>query len=267
MDEDQPVRVSPRHWVRLADEYLVLLDHPPEHDYVVQTVTNRQANGLPLMSAEIVIAGKDTRDRWLLARSYPLHFRKTYFAGRLRGDPRDEYHAAEVACDLLGLPAPIGHTNSEFRTCLVPGLPYARLSPFGLEPDDANLRVAADAPLSSAIGLWHLLELAYDQLLTLHAGGIAHGDAELHNFIVSPAPLEILPIDFEASVFRDQVDEDTWKKRCEEDLAPLLKEAMYLQCALGRQPDGLGAAAWAAAPALLRDASRFYRAVERQADL
>jgi hypothetical protein len=267
MDDDYLVRVSPRHSVRLAEEYRVLLDQPPDHDYVVQTVMNRQANGLPLVTADIVVAGKDTRRDWLLARSYPLHFRKTYYAARLRGDPKDEYHAAEVASELLGLPAPIGHTTSEFRTCLIPGVPYARLSPFGLEPDEANLRAAQSVKLAMAAGLWRLAEEAYDKLLTLHAGGLAHGDAELHNFIVCPAPLELLPIDFEAAVFQDLVDEATWTKRCAEDLGPLFTEAMYLQCALGRQRGAFGEAAWEAARTLFKDPDRFYRAIERQADL
>lgn len=265
--DDLPVRVSPRHSVRLASEYHVLLDRPPEHDYVVRTIMNRQANGLPLVTADIVIAGKDTRAEWRLARSYPLHFRKTYFAARLRGDPRDEHRAAELASELLGVPAPIGHTSSVFRTCLVPGTPYARLSPFGLEPEDANLRAAVDLPLAAAAGLWHLAEEAYDHLLALHAGGLVHGDAELHNFIVCPAPLEIVPVDFEAAAFKGDVEEAQWQKRCEEDLAPLLKEAMYLQCALGRQPGGLADAAWSAAPELFTDADRVYGAVERRAEL
>lgn len=266
MSDDRRVRVSPRHSVRLAAEYLVLLDQPAEHDYVVRTIMNRTANGLPLVSAEIVIAGRDTRERFVLARSYPLHFRKTYFAARLRGDPRDEARAAALASEILRTPAPIGHTNCEFRTSLIPGIPYSRVSPFGLDPDDANLRVAAELPLAAASGLWFLIESAYTQLIELHAGGLAHGDAELHNFVVCPAPLEILPIDFEAAAFRSDIDEATWNKRCEEDFEALFKEAMYLQCALGVQHSPLGLAAWDAAPNLFRDASRFYRAAERQAE-
>ena len=35
----------------------------------------------------IVIAGQETRSEFPLAATYPLHFRKTYFPGRLHGDP------------------------------------------------------------------------------------------------------------------------------------------------------------------------------------
>ena len=74
MDDDRLVAVSPQHSVRLAREYLVLIERPPQNDYVVRTIARREANGLPLMSAEIVVAGRDTRDRHPLAVTYPLHF-------------------------------------------------------------------------------------------------------------------------------------------------------------------------------------------------
>ena len=37
---------------------------------------------MPLMSADLVIASEDTRVRFAAARTYPLHFRKTYYPGR-----------------------------------------------------------------------------------------------------------------------------------------------------------------------------------------
>jgi hypothetical protein len=268
MDEQHRVlAVSPRHNVRLASEYFLLLDRPPQRDFVVHVIERRQANGLPLMSAEIVIASVQTRERYPLANTYPLHFRKTYFAARLHGDTQVEYERCAQASAMLGLPPPIGFTPHDFRSCLVPGSPYRRISPFDTEAEDSNLQRAAELPLAAAAGLWRLADEAFSQLGALHAGGMAHGDAELQNFIVSPAPLEVSLIDFEAAVQKDELESSAWFARCEADLAPLLKQAIFLQAALGRQPGDLADMAWAAAPRLFRDGKRFQRAIERVADL
>ncbi len=75
-------------------------------------------------------------------------------------------------------------------------------------------------------------------------GGLAHGDTELHNIIVCPAPLEPILVDFEAALRRDTAEPAVWEARCKRDLEPLLREAIYLQCALGRQPSQLGELSW-----------------------
>ena len=64
--EQTMVAVSPRHEVLLAPEYAQLIRYAPDHDFVMRTITRREAHGLQLMSAEMVIAGKDTR------RAFPL---------------------------------------------------------------------------------------------------------------------------------------------------------------------------------------------------
>jgi hypothetical protein len=263
MEEQRWIAVSPRHRVRLASEYLLLIDRPPQRDFVVHTIEKREANGLPLMAAEIVIASAQTRSEYPLAAAYPMHFRKTYFAARLHGDPRIEYECSAKASELAGLPPPIGHTGHIFRSCLIPGSPFRRLSPFQQDAEDSNLRRASDLPLPAAAGLWRLLEEARSQLELLHAGGLAHGDTELQNFIVCPAPLEIVLVDFETSVLREAVDEAAWNKRREADHAPLLREAIFLQAALGRQTGALGDESWDAAPALFRDGARLRRAIEQ----
>src|ERR1700753_227040 len=124
MDDDRMVRVSPRHSVRLAREYGDLIAKAPKHDYVVRTIVRREANGMPLMSAEIVIAGTATRKAHPLAGEYPLHFRKTYSPARLHGDPQKEYEHQARASEIIGVPPPIGYGNDVFRSCLVPGRPY-----------------------------------------------------------------------------------------------------------------------------------------------
>jgi hypothetical protein len=234
---------------------------------VVHTIEKREANGLPLMCAEIVIAGNETRAQFPLAVTYPLHFRKIYFAARLHGDPRIEYEASTRASALVGLPPPIGYTEHMFRSCLVPGSPYPRLSPFEPEAEESNLRRAANLPLAAAAGLWRLAEEAARLLVALHAGGLAHGDAELQNFIVCPAPLEVLLVDFETAVNREALDEAAWLARCAADRAPLLREAIFLQTALGRQRGELADMAWQAAPQLFRDATRLRRAIEQLGNL
>ena len=266
-DDDYMVAVSPRHAVRLAREYAHLLGKAPKHDYVVRTIVRREANGLPLMSAEIVIAGSGTRKEHPLAEKYPLHFRKTYSAARLHGDPAKEFEYQAVASQIIGVPPPIGFGPEVFRSCLVPGRPYNRLSPFGTEPEESNMRSAQTLSLAAAAGLWRLSEQALDHLTKLNENGLAHGDAELHNFVVCPAPLELVLIDFESSVRKEAMDAADWERRCTLDLVPLLREAVFLQCTLGRQQGPLAELAWERMNTLFRSPDRFRRAIEEQADL
>jgi hypothetical protein len=264
MDEAQSIAVSPRHTVLLASELFLLIAKPPSQDFVVRTLVRREANGLPLMSAEIVIASEATRRRHPAAATYPLHFRKTYFPARLHGDPRLEFEHHALASKLCSIPPPIGFQDDVFRSCLIPGQPYARLSPFGSEPPESNITKAEKLPLATGAGLWRLAEEALGQLLALHEGGLSHGDAELHNCIVCPSPLQPILIDFEAAALRTALG-DEWTARCAADLEPLLREAVYLQCALGRQPSHLGELSWVRLPQLFRSSDRFRRAIETQA--
>jgi hypothetical protein len=267
MDEDTTVLVSPRHSVRLAREYMTIVEKAQRRDFVVRTITRRQAGGVPLMTAEIVIAGDETRSEFPLAMTYPLHFRKTYFPGRLHGDPKDEFAAQQRASEIIDAPPPIGHAPTVFRTCLIPGQPYSTLSPFQNEPLEANIPKARDLPLGTAAGLWLLAERAIAALLKLHEGGLSHGDAELHNFIVCAAPLEILPIDFEGATLRAGMADDDWQYRVQRDLDPLLRQAVLLQVSLGPQTGKYAELATARMPALFKDPERFRREIERRADL
>ena len=98
--EGRAVAVSPRHTVVLAAEMAALIERAPRHDFVLRTVTRREANGLPLMTAELVIASEETRAAHPAAAVYPLHFRKTYFPGRLHADPKRRIRSSPA-----GLPA------------------------------------------------------------------------------------------------------------------------------------------------------------------
>ncbi|HEY4185631.1 MAG TPA: hypothetical protein VGP07_11205 [Polyangia bacterium] len=267
MEETRPIAVSPRHTVLLSNDYFSLIDKAPRQDFVVRTWARREANGLPLMTAELIIASDKTRRDHEAAQAYPLHFRKTYFPGRMHGDPQVEYDQHLRASQLGSTPPPIGYEDDVFRSCMIPGQSFPRLSPFGGDPPENNITKAQKLPLSSAAGLWRLAEETLAQLLILHAGGLAHGDAELHNCIVCPAPLEPVLIDFEASVSRDKMSDADWEKRCRLDLQPLLREAVFLQCALGRQPSRLGELSWNIIDTEFRSPDSFRRAIETQAEV
>lgn len=263
--EAMMVAVSPQHALLLAPEYAQLVRYAPDHDFVMRTITRREANGLQLMSAEMVIAGKDTRKAFPLADQYPMHFRKTYYPGRLRGDPSIEFNNQQLASEILGAPPPIGFTKDTFRSCFVPGKPYSRLTPFGVEPVENNVQVAEQIELAKAVGLWWLLTQTFDELVRLHQGGLVHGDMELHNIAVAPAPVGAVLIDFELSRQRKDLTEDEWSKAVDADFAELLKEAVYLQCALGRQQGALAEMAMDKIADLFLSPGRFERHIRRQA--
>ena len=267
MEDERLVRVSPRHTVLLSREYLTFIDTPPQRDYVVRTVAKRQVGAMTLMSGDLVIASVETRTTFPLAAQYPLHFRKSYFPGQLHGDTKDEFENHSRASRLIDIPPPIGHTPNTFRSCLLPGHPYARISPFSAEPQTANIPLAEKLALASAAGLWRLCEEALVKHLKLQAGGLAHGDAELHNFIVCPTPLELVLIDFEGSVDQATLSEAAWQKRCAKDLEPLLREALYLQCALGRQTGKLAELSLSRMSQLLEYPEQFERAIELRASV
>ena len=264
MEEARAVAVSPRHSVLLATELFLLVEKAPRTDFVVRTLAHREANGMPLMSAELVIASVETRRQHPAADTYPLHFRKTYFPGRLHGDPAIEFQHHLLASGLCSTPPPIGYGPRVFRSCLIPGQPYTRLSPFGGEPPDSNIPKAQKLPLASAAGLWRLAEETFAQLGALHGGGLVHGDAQLHNCIVCPAPLEPILIDFEAAAQRGAIPDQEWEARRRSDLEPLLREAIFLQCALGHQTSPLGEMALEQLPQLFKSPDRFQHAIETQ---
>lgn len=267
MDSEGLIAVSPRHSVKLLREYHHLITRPPGSDYLVRTLVHRKAGGLPLMSAELVIASAETRDRFPLAQTYPLHFRKTYFPASLHGDPQIEFQRQTRASELLGLPEPIGWSPLTFRSCFLPGKPYARVSPFGIEPEENNVAIARELPLATAAGLWRFMEQAFSLFSTLHQNGFAHRDAELHNFIVCPAPLELLIIDFENATERNGMEDTTWPSLVKSDLNLILREAIFLQCALGQQTGSLAETAWMEMDSLFKAPDRFRREIRRQAEI
>ena len=255
------VQVSPRHHVALSEDYLTMIDRAPREDFVVRTLAHKKAGETTLMMGELVIAGAATREQYALARRYPLHFRKTYYPGGMHGDPRAEFDLHMRASSVVPVPPPIGATRETFRSCLLPGSPLNRLSSLGTEPDESNIKTASELSLASAAGLWRLTEEALKLLTQLQASGLTHGDAHLHNFIACPSPLEVLPIDFEIALLKEQVDEREWLRRCEADRVHLLKLAVFLQCALGQQHGSLGVESMNKLETLVQPAAAFHDAI------
>lgn len=264
MSDFASIPVSPRHSVQVPREYMAFIENAPSSDFILRTVTSRNVGEMPLMTADIVIAGRETRETFPLAAEYPLHFRKCYFPGRLHGDTQVEYERQRQASEIIGAPMPIGHTPRTFRSCFIPGKSYAKLSPFGREPEEQNIPLAHELPVPVAIGLWKLLEEAFQLINKLHSGGIAHGDAELHNFIVCLSPLELFLIDFENAVEKKELSDGEWTEYCEKDMLPLLREAVYLQCALGRQPGVLANYAWENMSKVVSNPDRFRKEIGSQ---
>lgn len=253
----RPIQVSPRHYVALNDDYLPMIDKAPREDFVVRNLAKRKAGTMTLMMGDLVIAGAATRDQYELARLYPLHFRKTYYPGKMHGDPQTEFELHQLASTLVDVPPPIGSTPNSFRSCFLPGTPLNRLSPLGTEPDESNIGLAHELSLAAAGGLWKLAEEALGLLSRMQEGGLTHGDAHLHNFIVCPSPLEVLPIDFEIGLLKASVPGDVWEQRCEADRQHVLKLAVYLQCALGRQRGALARQSMESIERLVRPADTF----------
>jgi hypothetical protein len=267
LPEHHTVQVSPRHSVTIDDDYYTLIRRAPEQDFVVRTLARKMAGDAPLVTGDLVIAGRSTRDRHPLANTYAIHFRKTYYPGHLRGDTQVEFDRHSRASVVIGIPTPIGHAGGTFRSCLLPGRPFDQILPFGSEPAESNIRHAERLTLGAAAGLWLLAERMMSTLTTLHEAGLTHGDAELHNFIVCHGPLDVIPIDFDMAIDRDSVGEEEWQRRCAADLEPLLKIAVFLQCALGAQEGPLAVRSLGEINRLFARDEPFRRAIDARARL
>jgi len=82
---------------------------------------------------------------------------------------------------------------------------------------------------------------------------------------VAPAPLGAVLIDFELARQKKDLPAKEWDKLVKADFTELLKEAVYLQCALGRQPGPMGEHAMARIAELFPSPGRFERHIRRQA--
>lgn len=258
------IELSPYHQIELAPAWEALKDNPPDRDQVIRTVSRKMLNDQPLIQGDLVYAGLDTKAEFPLSEKYPVHFRKTYYPGAFHKPPQQEYdHHLEIS-KILDVPAPIGATKNCFRSCMIPGTPLNRLSPFGAEPLDRNIPIAEEKDTTSLMGLWGLLETAHDQITRLHAAGLAHGDLFFHNIIIPSSPIGVFLIDFELAVEKQETSEEAWAKACHSDFEELLQSAVYIQCGLGKQVGSLAEASLSRLDELFGDgAPRFQKAVDR----
>ena len=88
---------------------------------------------------------------------------------------------------------------------------------------------------------------------------------ELHNIAVAPSPAEAVLIDFELAKRKEDLAPEDWQRAVQSDFTELLKEAVYLQCALGRQPGPLADMAMDRIGELFPSPGRFERKIRRQA--
>ncbi|MCF6313376.1 MAG: hypothetical protein L3J39_13085 [Verrucomicrobiales bacterium] len=262
------IELSPYHQIELAPAWEALRDNPPDHDQVIRTISRKMLNDNPLIQGDLVYAGHDTKAEFPLAEEYPVHFRKTYYPGAFHKPPQQEYDHHLQISKILDIPAPIGATPKTFRSCLIPGSPLNKLSPFGVEPLDHNIAVAEEQTTTSLIGLWNLLETLNQQITLLHQAGIAHGDLFFHNAIVPSSPIGVFLIDFELAIEKGKVEEDVWEKARLSDLEELHRTATYIQCGLGKQTSALAQASLSRLPELFdKNASRFQKAIDRHSFL
>jgi hypothetical protein len=253
------IPLSPFHSIEIAESLSHLVSQPREKDFSVRTISRKTApDGRELVRMELVIAGRQTRSAFTRAEQYPLHFLKSYHPWSFHGDPQVEFDNHQVAAEILGIPGPIGCDASSIRASFLPGVPLSRLSPFtDVEPPERCLGIAEETPLPSLIGLWKVAEELFGQLEKLHARGFFHRDMELHNAIVSLAPLQVFLIDFESAERSFRGDEEERNALRFKDLAEVLRLAVYVQSGLGRQQGALAEAAEAALPKLFRNANTF----------
>ena len=263
------VALSPHHRAQLIPEFAYLVQSPPDHDVIIRTLARKLSNGLPLIQGDLVVAGKETLAAYPAAQTYPVHFRKTYYPTAFHPPATLEFAKHEKISGMIDVPPPIGATRICFRSCFIPGVPLSRLSPFGLEPLEQNLVLAAKADPGAMIGLWHLLEQVEAQVSTLHRHGIAHGDLFLHNVIVSRSPIAVCLIDFEQSIERGEgLSDADWAERELLDLEEVFRHSLWVQSSLGAQPGALGERSRQFADRLLGPvASRCLQVIEEHSTL
>jgi len=255
--DNAPVPLSPLHSIEIAEGLRYLLTAPRDKDFTIRSIARKAGpDGRELVKMELVIAGWQTRHAHPLAERYPVHFVKSYHPWSFHGDPQVEFDNHRIAAEILGAPEPIGCDANTFRSAFLPGRPLSRISPFtNVEPQESCLGIAQQTDPAALIGLWKLAEEAFAQVQKLHAQNFFHRDLELHNLIVCSAPVRVFLIDFESATRDFHGTEEEREELCFNDLAELLRLAIYLQSGLGRQEGPFAEASLAALPRLFRAAS------------
>jgi len=262
MDDPCLIPLSELHKIRLAEAYLPLIYNPPRQDFTLHTIATKEALGQKTMLAELVIASRETREKYPRAALYPVHFKKTYLPGALHRPTEEEFAAMQTAFSLLSYPPPIGYSPHTIRCCFIPGRTLDRLTPLHLDPPEQNAEAARRTPELQLLGLWHALEQAFAALSTLHQHHFYHRDFELHNCTLCPSPARVFLIDFGASQHAHSQENEQQLQL--NDLKEILKQAIYVQCGLGPQQGPLADAALAHIEALFKSPDYFLRRIDER---
>lgn len=235
------INVTPQHQIELTEEYAEIVRHPRREDYAIHTILRKNdPTGEPLIETQLTIAGQKTRKQFPATNEYPVHFVKRYSLTSYHSDPEIEYRNGLEIQKFLDISRPLGADAKTFRNCFLPGIGLNKLSPFGVEPLYRNIDIAEEQEPKELQRLWSYLEKAFQQITILHEHGWVHEDMELHNIIVMPKTKSVYLIDLESALPRDQVED--WEAACLQDKINILREAIYIQCALGKKQTALGKA-------------------------
>ena len=264
MDEPELIKVSPRHSVRLAQEYSHLIGRAPQRDFVVRNLVRRDANGLPLMTAELVIAGRETRERFPLASLYPLHFRKTYFPGRFHADPETEFQRHSRAVESIHCLRPLAGRARRSA----PVFSRANLTP----PVALRRRAGREQPGARAGNSdSRLPPLAARKKLLFNSRRFMKAASRTATWNCTTSS-SVRAIGVGAHRLRQccgtrKRRPRAWEKGCARDFTQLLREAVFLQCALGRQPGPLADLAWQRMDEFLKAPERFRREIAQPVEV
>ena len=188
-------------------ELYPLVEKPPRQDFVVRTRARREANGLPLMTAELVIAGEETRRTHPAGRDLPA---------ALSQDVLPRKAARRSAGRVRAAPAGVAALRARRRrsdtrpTCFAAA--WCRASPTRASRRSAASRPRTTSPRRRSCRWRRRRDCGgsprrrWRSCCCFTRAGLAHGDAELHNIIVCPAPLEPILIDFEAAVQKETME-------------------------------------------------------------
>lgn len=250
------IKVSPHHSIEVSPQYEDLIKEPRNEDYLLHVILNKKdAYGETLIQTELTIAGKKTLKQFPATQEYPVHFVKRYSLSSYHNDPEIEYENGLEIQKYIDISTPLGADAKTFRNCFIPGVGLDKKSPFGVEPLYRNIDIAEEAEPKDLRALWKHLESAFQHTTTLHQNNWIHGDLELHNIIVSDKPVNTYLIDLESALPRDKVDH--WENACLADLEHIMRDAIYIQCALGKKDTSLGKTSRQSLEQLFKDPEEF----------
>lgn len=228
-----------------------LFKNPPNEDVSLHTIYKT-----PYVLGEIVLAGKNTRDRHPLCNFYPIHFKKTYLKqlSRWETNPSHEArqshkiwkHFQEISDKSSSteketateppkscVPLPVGSDPSTYRSQLLEAVSLGAISPINSNANAEELSkqiLQAKKSYGSIKKLWKALESLDQRAQTLHNGGFLHNDLHKENLLIrnhEDEP-EGCIIDFETSEEDERFNTLEWSNATLNDKRYLIKEACLI---------------------------------------